>query len=130
MCRSRLQQDWYVLGFHFAGCWHREGEWELNSTRAALQGCMEGRAPLAWEDAPEGTGEAVPTSAFNQHVQELVHLLTSCHLLQQTTKRRVEGIRRRVPPATSQGSGSSPHEWLCPLQEKCHSSTGLAVTFR
>lgn len=64
-------------------------------------------------EAPEENREAGRTSTLNQHVQELVHLLTSCHLLQQTTKRRVEGIRRRVPPATSQVDGSRPQKrWL------------------
>lgn len=81
-------------------------------------------------EALEGNREAVPTSALNQHVQELVHLLTSCHLLQQTTKRRVEGVRRRVPPATSQEGGSRPHKQLSPMQERCHTNMGLAVAFR
>lgn len=60
------------------------------------------------------------TSALNQHVQEFVHLLTSSHLLQQTAKRRVEGIRRRVPPAMRQVGGSRPHE----------RRMGLAAVFR
>lgn len=81
-------------------------------------------------EALERNREAVRTSTLNQHVQELVHLLTSCHLLQQTTKRRVEGVRRRVPPATSHVGGSRPHKWLSPMQERCHSNTGLSAAFR
>jgi len=69
-------------------------------------------------EALEGNREAVRTSTLNQHVQELIHLLTSCHLLQQTTKRRVEGIRRRVPPATNKIGGSRPHKWLSLMQER------------
>lgn len=98
--------------------------WGAQSALSPTDGCWLGGEAL------EGNREAVRTSALNQHVQELVHLLTSCHLLQQTTKRRVEGIRRRVPPATRQVGGSRPHKRLSPMQERCHSNTGLAAAFR
>lgn len=108
-----------AFGFNLSSCWHRKDKWKLCSTPAALlgavtltdHGCPGGKAL-------EGNREAVHTSTLNQHIQELVHLLTSCYLLQQTTKRRVEGVRRRVPPATSQVGGSRPHKGLSPMQER------------
>lgn len=106
-CRSRLWEGQYTFGLHLSGCWHREGRGKLYSTQAALLGCTESHRPmLAWREAPEGNRKAEHTSTLNQHVQELVHLLTSCHLLQQTTKRRVEGIRM-----TAQAS-HKPGRWL------------------